>query len=132
MPVQTNIVVKKYDNTTDVTYVAVAGASADGVAAEYQNQTGFTIPATRPTVKVTSRNNGKGTARRVGVSMKWPLSYTDPNGKLVISGSVPGEFSMVLPQDVDPNLVREATQQFVKLLASNALKDVLDTGMAPR
>lgn len=132
MPTQVNITVKKYDATTDVTYVATAAASADGVAAEYQNQTGFAIPATRPTFKLSTRNNGKGTARRVSASFKWPLAYTDPNGRLVLNGSVPGEFSMVLPQDVDPLIVREAHQQFVKLLASIPVRDTMDTGNAPR
>lgn len=132
MPTLSNITVKKYDGTTDVTYVAVAAASADGVPAEYQLQTGFAIPATRPTLKVSSRNNGKGTARRINGAFRWPLSYLDPNGKLVISGSVPGEFSIVLPQDVDPAVIREAHQQFVHLLASTVLKAVLDDGQAPR
>lgn len=132
MPTLSNITVKKYDNTTDATYVGVASASSDGVAAEYQLQTGFAIPATRPTLKIVTRTNGKNTARRVTASFKWPLSYTDANGRLVMSGSVPGEFSMVLPQDVDPVVIREAHQQFVKLLASTVLKDVMDTGTAPR
>lgn len=132
MPTLSNITVKKYDNTTDVTYVAVAAASADGVPAEYQNQTGFAIPAIRPTLSVSTRSNAKKTARRAVVAYKWPLSYVDPNGRTVINGSVNGEFSMVIPQDVDPLIVREAHQQFAKLIASSALKEVLDTGMAPR
>lgn len=133
MPTLSNITIKKYDGTTDVTYVAVASASADGIAAEYQNQTGFTIPATRPTFKITSRNNGKGTARRVNGSFKWPLTYTDTTtGRLIVSGSVPGEFSMVLPQDVDPLIIREAHQQFAKLIASLTMKETMDVGTAPR
>lgn len=132
MPTLANITVKKYDNTTDVIYVAVSSASSDGVPAEYQNQTGFTIPAFRPTLKLSTRNNGKGTARRVNSSFKWPLTSVDANGRTTVSGSVNGEFSMVLPQDVDPAVVREAHQQFVKLLASVALRDTFDSGTAPR
>lgn len=133
MPTLSNITVKKYDGTTDVTYVGVASASADGVAAEYQLQAGFPVPATRPTFKITSRNNGKGTSRRVTGSFKWPLTYTEAaTGRLIISGSVPGEFSIVLPQDVDPLIVREAHQQFAKLIASLAMKETMDTGSAPR
>lgn len=132
MPILANIPVKKYDNTTDVTYVAVASAASDGVTADYQLVAGFTIPAARPTFKVMTRVNGKQTSRRVNASYKWPLTYTDPNGKIVQSGSINGEFSMILPQDVDPLIVREAHQQFVKLLSSAALRDTMDSGTAPR
>lgn len=132
MPTLSNITVKKYDGTTDVIYVAVAAASADGVPAEYQNQTGFPVPATRPTLAVSTRSNAKKSSRRLVAAYKWPLTYTEPSGKLVINGSVNGEFSMVLPQDVDPLVVREAHQQFAKLIASIPLKDSMDTGMAPR
>lgn len=132
MPTLSNITIKKYDATTDVIYVAVASAASDGVAAEYQNQTGFAIPSHRPTFKVSTRPNGKNTSRRVTASLVWPLTTTDISGKVVRSGSVNGEFSMVLPQDVDQAVVREAHQQFAKLLASSPLKDVMDTGFAPR
>lgn len=132
MPTLSNITVKKYDNTTDVVYTAVASAASDGVAAEYQNQTGFAIPSNRPTLKLSTRANGKGTSRRASASFVWPLTTVDLSGKTVRSGSVNGEFSMILPQDVDQTVVREAHQQFAKLLASSALKDVLDTGFAPR
>lgn len=132
MPTLVNLTVKKYDGTTDVTYVPVSAASSDGVFAEYHNVSGFPIPATRPSFKVSTRNNGKGTARRISCVFRWPLFYTDPNGKVVTSGSVPGEFSIVLPQDVDPSVVREAHQQFAKLIASSLMRDTMDQGYAPR
>lgn len=132
MPTLSNITVKKYDNTTDVVYVAVAAASADGVPAEYQNVSASTIPAARPVLSLSTRSNTKKTSRRVVASYKWPLTYTDPNGRVTTNGSVNGEFSVVIPQDVDPLVVREAHQQFAKLIASAVFKDVMDTGMAPR
>lgn len=133
MPILSNITVKKYDGTTDAVYVGISSASADGVPSEHQLQTGFPIPATRPTIRTSSRNNGKGTARRVSVSGKYPLSYTDAaTGRVVVSGSVPCEFSIVLPQDADPVVVREAHSQFTKFLSSTAMRDVFDTGYAQR
>lgn len=132
MPTLANLTVKKYDGTTDVVYVPVGAASSDGVFAEYQNTAGFPIPATRPSFKVAARNNGKGTARRINCVFRWPLFNIDPNGKVAISGSVPGEFSIVLPQDVDPLIIREAHQQFSKLIASTLMRDTMDQGQAPR
>lgn len=132
MPSIANITVKKYDGTTDVTYVPVASASSDGVPAEYQLQTGFPVPATRPTLSISTRSNTKKTSRRLVAAFKWPLSYTDASGRLVTSGSVNGEFSMVLPQDVDPLVVREAHQQFAKLIASGPMRESMDSGTAPR
>lgn len=132
MPQLANLTVKKYDGVTDVTYVPVSAASSDGVFAEYHNTSGFPIPATRPSFKIATRNNGKGTARRINGVFRWPLFYTDPNGKVVIGGSVPGDFSIVLPQDVDPLIVREAHQQFAKLIASTLMRDTMDQGQAPR
>jgi len=133
MPTLSNITVKKYDGTTDVIYIPVSSASSDGVKAEYQNQTGFTVPATRPLFSISTRGNSAGTSRRVSANFIWPLFYTDPvTGKLTRSGGIPGSFTMVVPQDVDPLITREAHQQFAHLCAAAAMKDVMDTGYAPR
>lgn len=133
MPTLSNITVKKYDGTTDAVYVGIAAASADGVPSIHELQTGFPVPATRPVVKTASRNNGRGTARRIVVSGKYPLFHTDSTtGRVVIDGSVPCEFSIVLPQDADPVFVREAHSQFTKLLASAAMRDMFDSGYAQR
>lgn len=132
MPAISNITVKKYDGTTDVTYVPVASASSDGVPAEYQLQTGFPVPATRPTLRISTRSNTKKTSRRLVAAYKWPLFSPDASGRPVLNGSVNGEFSIVLPQDVDPLVIREAHQQFAKLIASLPMRDSMDTGMAPR
>lgn len=132
MPAISNITVKKYDGTTDVTYVPVASASSDGVPAEYQLQTGFPVPATRPSLSISTRSNTKKTSRRLVAAYKWPLFSLDTSGRPVLNGSVNGEFSIVLPQDVDPLVVREAHQQFAKLIASLPMRDSMDTGMAPR
>lgn len=133
MPAIANITVKKYDGTTDVVYTAVASASSDGVPAQYEAQTGFTVPATRPTFKVTSRFNGKKTSRRVNATYSYPVSYVDSTtGRTVIIGSIAGEFSMILPQDIDQVAVREAHQQCVGLLKSATMKAVFDEGTAPR
>jgi hypothetical protein len=132
MPTLQNITVKKYDNVTDVIYIAKAGATADGVPAIYQLEAGFPVPATRPTLKVTTRDNGKGTSRRFTANYRYPIYYTDANGKLVISGSVPGEFSTVLPQDMDQTIPNEAHQQFVHLLAHALMKEMLAAGQAAR
>lgn len=133
MPAIANITVKKYDGSTDVVYTAIASASSDGVAAQYEAQTGFTVPATRPTLKITSRPNGRKTSRRVNVAYSYPVTYTDTTtSRTVLNGSISGEFSIILPQDIDQATVKEAHQQFVGLLKSAALKAVFDEGMAPR
>lgn len=133
MPAISNITVKKYDGTTDVTYVAVASASADGVPALFEVQTGFPVPATRPNVRITSRSNGKNTSRRITMTYGYPVSYVDTTtGRTLRTGAISGEFSIILPQDMDQTSVREAHQQFAGLIKSALLKAVMDEGMAPR
>lgn len=127
-----NIVVKNSANA-DVTYVAVAAASSDGVKAVYEQQAGFATPAERPRFTLLTRDNASKTSRRLVSGFEWPLFVT-PAGSSVKqrAGGIPGEFSMILPRNIAGTTVLEAFDQYVNLLRSAVVRAVAENGYAPR
>lgn len=131
MPAITNIVVRKADGTTDVTYVAQQGASGTAPAIFRNNTVGTTV-AERPSLAVRARSNGTGTSRRVDVDFAWPTVSTDAGGNKVVTGRMNGSCSVLVPQNQDAAVIKEQTYQFANLLASALIKASFEEGYAPR
>lgn len=132
MPSMANIVVKKADGTTDVTYTALQPASGDGVAAVWRNEAAGTSSAVKPTVSMSSRWNGPKTARRIDVSFVYPHTYTDANtGLALVKDKVPVTLSAVVPAAVPDTVVAEAVAQAMNLFDSTLFVDSVKTGYAP-
>lgn len=132
MPALANITVKKADGTTDVIYTAIAGASGDKTPAVFRNNTVGTVLAERPTLLVSSRDNGPKTGRRVDVSFAWPIPATDAGGNKVIAGRMTGTASVLIPQNQDVAVIKEQAYQYGNLLAAALIKASFDEGFAPR
>lgn len=132
MPNLANITVKKADGTTDVIYTAVAGASGDTSPAVFRNNTVGTTLAERPSLLVSSKDNGPRTGRRVNISYSWPIASTDAGGNKMVSGRMSGTASVLIPQNQDPAVIKEQAYQFANLMASSLVKASLDEGFAPR
>ena len=132
MPSMANIVVKKADGATDVTYAALQPSSGDGVAAVWRNESAGTSSAVKPTVSMSSRWNGPKTARRVDVSYVYPHTYTDTNtGLVLVKDKVPVTLSAVVPAAVPDTVVAEAVAQAMNLLDSALFVESVKTGYAP-
>lgn len=132
MPTLANIVIKKADGTTDVTYTAVASSAGDGTPAIFRNNTVGTTLAERPTLLVKSTSNGPRTARRVRVDYSWPTVSSDAGGNKTITGRMSGDASVLIPQNQDAATIKEQAYQFGNIIAATLIKASFDEGYAPR
>lgn len=126
-----NIVIKKSDGTTDVTYTAIAGSTGNSPAVFRNNTVGTTI-AERPTLLISSKDNGTRTARRVDVNYSWPIVQQDSGGNKTITGRMTGSASVLIPQAQSADIIKEQAYQIGNLLGSALVKATFDDGYAPR
>lgn len=131
MPNMANVTVKKNDGTTDVVYTAVVPSAGDKTPAIWKNQTLGTASAHRPELKLTSRENGVGSARRVEGVYTYPTLATGTDGKVNVVDRCIVNFSAVVPKGMPDADVNEAVSQCVNMLSSTLLKDSFKSGYAP-
>lgn len=131
MPQMANIVVKKADNTTDVTYSQATPSAGDKSPAVWKNQTVGTTNAQRPSFTFVMMDNGTKRARRSRSSFIWPKTRTDQSGNVIVSGGLSFESSGLIPQDMTPAEIAEAVAQSANLLAASLIKSAMVEGYAP-
>lgn len=125
-----NLVVKKTDGTTDVTFTAITGSASDGQPAVWQNTTASTIRAYRPTVMMRAKLNGTKAARRVDLTGRFPIVRSVSTVDTLI-GNIPLEFSVPVPEWATDAEVNEAVDQFINALASAHVRAHIKAGMSP-
>lgn len=125
-----NIVVKKTDGTTDVTFTAIAGSASDGQPATWQNTAGSTVRAYRPSLSMKAKLNGTKTARRVDVTGLFPIVRV-VNSVDTLVGKIPLDFSCPVPEWATDAEVNEAVDQFINLLASVHIRTHVKSGYSP-
>lgn len=125
-----NVVVKKTDGTTDVTFTAITGSGADGSPAVWQNTAGTTIRANRPTVQMKAKLNGTKTARRVDFQATFPVVRTI-NTVETLMGKIPVDFSVPVPEWATDAECNEAIDQTINLLASVHIRSHIKLGTSP-
>lgn len=127
-----NIVVKKADGVTDITFTALQPSSGDGVAAVWRSETVGSAAGHKPTLQMSSRWNGPRTARRVDISFQYPQLYTDSTtGLTAVKNRVPITVSAVIPSDMPDAEVGEAVAQAMNLVDSTLVVDSMKSGYAP-
>jgi hypothetical protein len=72
MPSMADIIVKKNDGTTNITFTAMVASAGDKSQAIWRSTTVGTAAAHQPELRMTSRANGTGTARRVDLHFSYP------------------------------------------------------------
>lgn len=116
------IVVKAYDNVTNVTYNRIESNSRRTV---YRQDTGNTFPlSARPVLIVTPTLSPSGIAH-VGVEYKYPGRYTDTTKGLVITQNEAIRFkngAFHVPQTMDPSFIQQASAQFLNLMNSPEIR----------
>jgi len=127
-----NIVIKKADGTTDITYTAVVPSAGDSSPAIWQCQSVGTAAMHYPSLEVKSRWNGQKTARRVDFVYVYPQIATDTTtsltsvvNRMVLNGS------FLVPTAVPTATAAEWAAQGPNLLASALLKSVWNPGYSP-
>lgn len=131
MPNMANITVKKNDGTTDVVYTQQAPSAGDRSPSVWQNLTVGSAMGHRPSLALTARPNGAGTARRVETQFVWKQVSTDSTTGLVsIVNSLPISLSAAIPDGMPDTDVNEAISQCFNLHASTLVKDCFKTRFA--
>lgn len=125
-----NLVVKKTDGVTDVTFTAIAGAAADGQPATWQNTASSTIRAYRSSLSMKAKLNGTKQARRVDVTALFPVVRVVSSVDMLI-GKIPLDFSVPVPEWATDAEVNEAVDQFINLLASTHIRTHIKSGISP-
>lgn len=131
MPNMANIVIKKADNATDVTYTAAAPSAGDKSPAVWKNANVGTILAARPTFTLVLADNGTKKARRARTTFYWPKTRTDTAGNVTVVGGASSEASHLIPQDMTATEIAEFVAQFSSLLNSALVRAALNEGYAP-
>lgn len=133
MATATNLIVKKYDNTTDVTYSVISGAPGDRLPAIWRAESFATVAGNRPVFTVASKavQNGKN-ARVVEAKLQYPELVTDSTTG-VISVRLKDVISCAATIDMTATdgTHQEAVAQFFNLCNSAALRGVFISGFAP-
>jgi hypothetical protein len=127
-----DIVVKKNDNTTNVTYTAVTASGGDKAPAVWRDNSFTGTIGQRPELRVKSSANGDNTSRKVEISFTYPSVYTDTTTsqtKVAARSNFSGSGSVSM-QMTDAQLAEYAAQ-LGNLIASALIRSVNSSGYAP-
>nr|QDH89291.1 MAG: hypothetical protein H3RhizoL13507e1361_000002 [Leviviridae sp.] len=131
MPSLANITVKKNDGTTDIVWSGVAASAGDKSPALWRSLTVGAAPAFQPAMKMTSRDNGTKSARRVDVEVTYPYTTTGTDGKTYLAEKAIFTGSFVAPQAMPAADYDEAVAQAMNLMASTLVKQSFQAGFSP-
>lgn len=131
MPSIANITVKKNDGTTDIVWSAVAASAGDRSPAIWRSLTVGSAPAYQPVMKMTSRDNGTKSARRVDVEVTYPYTTVGSDGKTYLAEKAIFTGSWLCPQGMPIADFNEAVSQGMNLVATTLAKDSFKAGFAP-
>lgn len=136
MPTMASITVKKADGTTDIVYDSLTPVGGDGSPAEWRQDTGqaagFPV-GLRPRLKVSTKWNGPKTARIEAVEFTMPYAVQDSTTTLYSAkDQVLFKGTLTLPVAIPAANFKEAAYQVGNLLASALIKQIGETGYAPR
>lgn len=135
MPAMANIVIKKADGTTDITYDALTGAGSDGSPAVWRQDTG--AAATFPTglragYWFKSLWNGPKTARKM--HSRYERCHAVQNSTTTVfekQDTLLIEVSATVPQGMPLAEILEGVHQGMNLAASTLIKQSMAAGYAP-
>lgn len=131
MPNMANIVVKKADGTTDITYTAATPSAGDQTPAVWRQNSPTTI-GFRPKFTVRLRDNAAGNARNYDGALEFPITRTDTaSGIESLAAKTFIRFSGTLPTNVPVSAVTEAIHQGGNLFVSALIRSALTEGYAP-
>jgi hypothetical protein len=129
MPAIADIVVKKNDAVTNITYVAQSPSSGDGVPAVWRSTSVGTSPAHAPELRLSSRDQDKGKKRALRGSFVYPqISTNTTTGVTSVVQKSAIMFDVTMPKDMVQSDINEACAQFGNLLASALIQSCLKAG----
>lgn len=135
MPSMAAIIVKKADETTNITYDALTPAAGDRSPAVWRQDTGAVagLPTGhRAKLQMTTMNNGPASARRAVLEFKRPYSVLNSTtGRYEAKDADVMRLEMTLPEAIPASERSESVRQFLNLAAATLIKQAAETGYAP-
>lgn len=131
MPTLADIIVKKADETTNITYTGVVPSSGDKAAALWRCLSVGAAPGHQPNLKLVSSSNQNGSARRVAFQYAYPQTATASDGSISIINTFRLDGSVVVPQGMPQATIDEGVAQAMNLLASALVKASCKAGFSP-
>lgn len=125
-----NIVVKKANGTTDVTYTALTASAGDTVPARWRENSQASVVGFRPTLTQVARANGNNNARVVTTRFKYSVVRA-VGGVDTVVGVIPLELSATVGTNFTEAEIDEAIAQGVNLFASTLIRQGMREGFAP-
>lgn len=132
MPQLADIVVKKNDGTTNITYVGLVPSAGSDVPAVFKSTSVGSAPAHQPELRVLARDADQGRKRLVRGTFVYPQIATNTTtGVTSVVDACIGDFNFKVPKSMSQSDINEAGAQLGNLLTSALMRSVLQTGYAP-
>jgi len=127
-----DIIVKKADGTTNITFTALTPSSGDKVPAQWRSESAGAAAGLRPTFQMESQWNGPRTARRVNISGQYPYTLTDTTtSSTSVVARMPFQSTFTIPVSIPDVTVAEFVAQITNLVASSLAQASIKIGYAP-
>jgi hypothetical protein len=135
MPAMANLVVKRFDGVTDITYDALAASGGDNSPAVWRQDTGAvtSIPVgLRQTFSLQTQWNGPRTARVARMKFTGPFIVQDSTTTLwAMQHRAIMDLSFILPQGIPPGSMNEFAYQGLNLAQALLIRQSVAAGYAP-
>ena len=126
-----NISVKDSDGTTDIVYAPVAASGGDKSPAVWLSTAVGSAAAFKPSIQISSRNNGTNSARRVEITATYPSIVTGSDGIPRVVDKFILTATAILPKAMSDADLRHATTQFTNMFYTPMVQGSVATGYAP-
>lgn len=129
MPQAADIVVKKNDGATNITYTVVSPASGSNPAI-WKSQSVGTAQAHQPELRLLARDSGKGNTKRANHgTYRYPqIATNSTTGVTSIVGNASGTFEFSFDKSMTQSDINEAAAQFGNLIAAALIQSCMKTG----
>jgi hypothetical protein len=132
MPQMADIIVKKNDGATNITYSALNPSGGDASQALWRAPSTIGAVTAKPEFVMSSTWNGPKTARKPVAKLTYPYAFQDPTtGKITSTDKAIINLDAVIPVGMLDTDIAEAVSQAVNLFASQLIKDSVKAGFAP-
>lgn len=129
MPAIANIVIKKNDGTTDITWSAVQPSSGDGTPATWKSTSVGSAQAHQPEFRLSARDAQKGNVRTVRATIRYPqIATNSTTGVTSVIGVALLSATLEFPKTMSNTDVNEAVAQTFNLLDSTLIADCFKAG----
>lgn len=129
MPQMADIIVKKADGTTNITFSALTPSSGDKVDAQWRSNSVSTSALYRPRFAMGSQFNGPQLARRIRTHFSYPVLHVVSGAQVI--DHIRFDVAGILPQRIADLDITEAVHQHGNLLVSSLIRQAFIDGYAP-